>query len=155
MAYMGRYQQLLPFANDVADGDRDQVHFFGKGLVPAIRGTVVTTLPPTLHDAYECGLAREAYLRTHPEENHFYDEVEKEIGVISERPDEPQIESEEDQPLVLLKSKPRQDREEGSTTFIHEFEKERMGMVKVVAPMKDDGVCNEFTVIRQGNGEDD
>ncbi|KAK9118310.1 hypothetical protein Scep_016403 [Stephania cephalantha] len=31
------------------------------------------------------------------------DEVDKEIEVISERPDEPQIESEEDQPLVLVK----------------------------------------------------
>ncbi|KAK9157647.1 hypothetical protein Scep_004221 [Stephania cephalantha] len=32
-----------------------------------------------------------------------YDEVEKEIEVISERPEEPQKENEEDQPLVLVK----------------------------------------------------
>ncbi|KAK9082437.1 hypothetical protein Syun_031179 [Stephania yunnanensis] len=31
------------------------------------------------------------------------DEAEKEIGVISERPEEPQIESKEDQPLLLAK----------------------------------------------------
>ncbi|KAK9115693.1 hypothetical protein Sjap_014640 [Stephania japonica] len=43
-----------------------------------------------------------------------YDEVEKDIEVISERPEEPQKESKEDQPLVLVKP----------PTFPHIYEKE-------------------------------
>ncbi|KAK9093916.1 hypothetical protein Scep_025385 [Stephania cephalantha] len=70
VAYMGRFHQLLPFADEVADTDRNLVHFFCDGLFPAIRGIIVTTELNILDRAYERSLTREVYLVTHPDDDN-------------------------------------------------------------------------------------
>ncbi|KAK9158307.1 hypothetical protein Scep_004881 [Stephania cephalantha] len=84
MQYMGMYQQLLQFAGGVLDTNTDLVHFFYKGLLPAIGGIVVTTEPKRLDRANEHSLVKEAYLIKHLEDGALRS-VETQIEQRSER----------------------------------------------------------------------